>query len=163
MNVVSPFSFAGILLSVDIRSLFDFDRMHVLSLPMRKLLREFHVSILGDSNKTTSVLTTRSGICGTFKSIKRSAHHFLNRFLKKVFCASPELGPSLGSSYGNGISQCSEPFCNHGLTRLLEAESMDNAEKLSPILGGIVDAFCKIEDVNVTSTNALYVDMVKYL
>lgn len=45
---------------------------------------------------------------------------------------------------------------------MLEAKDMDNVDIVSPFLDAILNTYWGTEDANVTRTNTLYVDMVRY-
>lgn len=44
---------------------------------------------------------------------------------------------------------------------MLESKDKDSVDRVSSFLGAIEDAYSGIENVNVTRTYSLYVDMVK--
>lgn len=128
---LSSFLFVDIHLSVDIYSSENFSPVNALSHDINKSLKECLTTMLRDPEKTTSVLRTKQSSCTSFISFKRSIAHCINRYTMKAFLASPGFGLDFGSAPTNDISRNDGPFCDQGLTEMLEAKNIYNAEKVS--------------------------------
>lgn len=162
MPMISTFPFLSIHSSVDIYSLFDFDPMNVLSFGVSWLLKKCLFAMLGDAERTTSAINTKSGSFRSLKSIKCFVLQSLNRLLRKVFCASPGIGPYFGFSHSHPLSRNNGLFCEQGLTGMLQSRDMDSVDKASSFLGAMVDAYCGVHNADTTPSYNSYTYMVRY-
>lgn len=137
--------------------------MHVFPHGTSILVKNCLVAMLGDSERTTSVMKTKSSSCRSFKSNKRFVGNSLIRLITKDSHVSPGLGLILGFVQSRDISRNNELFCNRGLTGMLKAIDIGNIDKVSLFLNAIVDAYCRNENADATRTYTSYVDMNGYL
>lgn len=81
--------------------------MHVLSLAISRVVNEFLVSMLEESERMTTVFKTRVRSEKIFKYMKRYVLQILNGFLRNVFTTSSGPGLDFALAHGSSVSRSS--------------------------------------------------------